>query len=146
MHHIVLLGDSIFDNGVYVGGDPDVATHLRQLVPADWKVTLCAVDGSSTGDIIQQLKNVPQDASHLFLSVGGNDALAHSHLLTDFATPGIQILEYLADAVEEFGVKYRRAIKAISTLTITACECLSQCSPFTTETSNHLLPKQQERP
>jgi hypothetical protein len=56
MHHIVLLGDSIFDNGVYVGGEPDFATHSRQLVPDDWKVTLCALDGSRTGDIIQRLK------------------------------------------------------------------------------------------
>jgi len=48
MQHIVLLDDSIFDNGVYVGREPDVATHPRQLVPAEWKVTPCAVDGDKT--------------------------------------------------------------------------------------------------
>jgi len=26
--HIVLLGDSIFDNSVYTGGEPDVVEHL----------------------------------------------------------------------------------------------------------------------
>ena len=115
-HHIVLLGDSVFDNGLYVNGEPDVASHLRNAAPADWKVTLCAVDGSRTDDVTFQLKKVPEDASHLFLSVGGNDALDHSHLLTGFVTPGTQILEYLANAVDEFGMKYRSAIEDISAL------------------------------
>lgn len=29
MAHIILLGDSIFDNGVYVPGGPDVVKQLR---------------------------------------------------------------------------------------------------------------------
>jgi hypothetical protein len=28
--HIVLLGDSIFDNDAYTNGKPDVVTHLRR--------------------------------------------------------------------------------------------------------------------
>jgi hypothetical protein len=31
--HVVLLGGSIFDNGVYVAGGPDVVTHLRPSCP-----------------------------------------------------------------------------------------------------------------
>ncbi len=31
--HVVLLGDSIFDNGVYVPGGPDVVTQLRAELP-----------------------------------------------------------------------------------------------------------------
>jgi hypothetical protein len=34
MAHIILLGDSIFDNGVYVPGGPDVVKQLRQVLPA----------------------------------------------------------------------------------------------------------------
>ncbi len=43
MPHIILLGDSIFDNLKYVQPEPDVATRLRQTVPAGWKVTLRAI-------------------------------------------------------------------------------------------------------
>jgi hypothetical protein len=31
MKHIVLLGDSIFDNGAYVNGGPDVVTRLKPI-------------------------------------------------------------------------------------------------------------------
>ena len=42
--HIVLLGDSIFDNRPYTGGKPDVVTHLRDELGTDlfsrsWAVT-----------------------------------------------------------------------------------------------------------
>jgi hypothetical protein len=32
--HVVLLGDSIFDNRSYTAGAPDVITHLGSLLPA----------------------------------------------------------------------------------------------------------------
>jgi hypothetical protein len=49
--HIALLGDSIFDNHSYTGGALDVVGHLREALPAPWRATLCAVDGSTTGDL-----------------------------------------------------------------------------------------------
>ena len=39
MTHIALLGDSVIDNGAYVGRGPDVAEQVRNLVPDEWKVT-----------------------------------------------------------------------------------------------------------
>lgn len=113
MEHIVLLGDSIFDNGAYVGREPDVASHLRQMVPVDWDVTLCAVDGDKTEDVVRQLRNVPEGATHLFLSVGGNDALSHSHLLSDTTTSGMQVLEYLAEVADIFATSYRKVLGKI---------------------------------
>jgi len=38
--HIALLGDTIFDNGVYTSGEPDVVTHLRSLLPSGWEASL----------------------------------------------------------------------------------------------------------
>jgi hypothetical protein len=35
MTHIVLLGDSIFDNSPYTAGGPDVISQVRQLLPVD---------------------------------------------------------------------------------------------------------------
>jgi hypothetical protein len=78
MSHVVLLGDSVFDNGAYVGGGPDVVTQLRQQIPGGWRASLAAVDGGRLGDIPRQLRTMPADASHLVISIGGNDALSHA--------------------------------------------------------------------
>ena len=75
MAHIVLLGDSIFDNGRYVLGEPDVIAQVRKVMPAGGKALLLAVDGAMTDDVQGQVRRVPGEASHLVLSVGGNDAL-----------------------------------------------------------------------
>lgn len=58
--HIVLLGDSIFDNKVYVGDDPAVIDQLRKNIPDGWQATLLAVDGSITADIAGQLEPAPE--------------------------------------------------------------------------------------
>jgi AraC-like DNA-binding protein len=42
MIHIVLLGDSIFDNAAYVAGGPDVVRQLRDTLPSGWRATLNA--------------------------------------------------------------------------------------------------------
>ena len=65
--HIVLLGDSIFDNGAYTRGEPDVVTHLHSGLPPSWSTTLLAVDGATTADIPRQLPRVPETATHLVL-------------------------------------------------------------------------------
>ena len=85
MKHIVLLGDSIFDNISYVDpGEQDVPKQLRALVRGgDCKVTNLAVDGHVTRHIVTQLNNLPSDATHLFLSVGGNDGLEHLSIFND---------------------------------------------------------------
>jgi len=78
LKHIVLLGDSIFDNSSYVNpGELDVPNQLRSLVGNDCKVTNLAVDGNVTRHINNQLKKIPANATHLFVSVGGNDGLGH---------------------------------------------------------------------
>jgi hypothetical protein len=49
MPHIVLLGDSIFDNAAYVPGEPPVIEQLRAHLPKNWQATLLAVDGVCAG-------------------------------------------------------------------------------------------------
>jgi hypothetical protein len=46
MSHVILLGDSVFDNGAYTAGGPDVLAQLRGLLPAGWRASMAAVDGS----------------------------------------------------------------------------------------------------
>ena len=81
MNHVVLLGDSIFDNAAYVHGSPDVIKHLRAMLPPDWQATLLAVDGSVTTDVISQIKRTPVAATHLIVSAGGNDGLSRADVL-----------------------------------------------------------------
>lgn len=81
MSHVVLLGDSIFDNAAYVSGGPDVVRQVREVLPAGSKASLLAVDGAVTRSVASQVHRLPGDATHLVVSVGGNDALGASYLL-----------------------------------------------------------------
>lgn len=36
MTHLVLLGDSIFDNQRYVPGEPDVVRQVQEVLPPGW--------------------------------------------------------------------------------------------------------------
>lgn len=121
--HLVLLGDSIFDNGAYTGTEPDVITHLRAILPAGWAATLCAVDGSTTRDLAVQLSRVPQDASHLVVSIGGNDALLNSDLLDTEVRSTAEALELFDERIEEFEASYRKAIASVLRLDKPAVVC-----------------------
>jgi hypothetical protein len=111
--HIVLLGDSIFDNGAYTRGAPDVVTHLRQLLRPGWQASLLAVDGATTARLAPQLDRVPADASHLVVSIGGNDALQNSDLLSMRVASSGEALAALADRASAFEHAYRTAIGAV---------------------------------
>jgi len=106
--HAILLGDSIFDNAAYVGrGEPNVARQLQEQLPRGWQATLLAVDGSVMRNIRAQAQRLPADATHLVLSVGGNDALAHSRLLEDPARSMAEALAMLARVGDDFEREYR---------------------------------------
>src|SRR3954453_24123186 len=111
--HIVLLGDSIFDNGSYTRGEPDVAGHLASVIPWTWRAERLAVDGAATADVAAQLDRVPDDATHLVLSVGGNDALLNSDLLEARACSSSEVLLMFAPRVEAFERAYRRLVARI---------------------------------
>jgi hypothetical protein len=70
--HLVLLGDSTFDNGFYVGKDnPAIIDQLSlKAKERGWKATSVAVDGHSISHISSQLTRIPEDATHLFISIG----------------------------------------------------------------------------
>lgn len=113
MPHLVLLGDSIFDNAAYVRGGPDVVTQLAGLLPAGWRATRCAVDGAVIADVPRQLDLVPPDATHLVVSAGGNDALGHADLLNRPVASSAQLLGWLADAAAGFETRYRQLLAAL---------------------------------
>lgn len=78
MQHLVLLGDSIFDNAPYVAEGADVLTQLRELQGPDNIVTLLARDGDVLADMAEQvvrLSRLQTPPTWLFVSCGGNDVL-----------------------------------------------------------------------
>ena len=102
MNHIVLLGDSVFDNAAYVAGGPDVVRQLRGILPSGWRASLNALDGAVIADIAGQLRNLPADASHLVIRAGGNDALGEAHLLDQGVRSMAEALELLSSVRERF--------------------------------------------
>jgi hypothetical protein len=121
--HVVLLGDSIFDNGVYVAGGPDVVTHLRGQLPPGWAATLLAVDGDVTGGIPRQLAALPPDATHLVVSVGGNDALGHAHLLGAGVATVAEGIALLGRAQAGFERDYGAMLDAVVATGLPAAVC-----------------------
>jgi hypothetical protein len=113
MAHVVLLGDSIFDNAVYVPGKPPVIEQLRAALPAGWSATLLAVDGHVTEDVARQFAGCPNDATHLVVSVGGNDALGESGILREpVHTVGEASLR-MGELHERFAATYREMLGVV---------------------------------
>lgn len=116
MKHAVLLGDSIFDNAVYVPGKPSVIEQLRENLPVGWKATLLAVDGNVTADVQQQIRRLPDDATHLIVSCGGNDALGHASILDRSAGSVKEVLEYFTSVRTSFQQTYHKMIETLTGL------------------------------
>src|SRR5437867_2483104 len=113
MSHVVLLGDSIFDNASYVPGGPPVIEHLRKTLPVGWQATLLAVDGGVTTDVPAQLARLPADATHLFVSVGGNDALRQGDIMHEPARSVAEVLARLAAIQVGFQRDYRLMLQRV---------------------------------
>ena len=116
MNHVVLLGDSIFDNASYVPGGPSVIEHLQTALPKGYKATLLAIDGSVTEDVPRQLSRLPADATHLIVSVGGNDALSQSFLVSSGTAESFaEVLTSLGEIQEQFQKVYRNMLLDVRT-------------------------------
>lgn len=114
MNHVVLLGDSVFDNGAYVRpGEPDVLALVQAKLPKGWRATMRAVDGAVTTGVERQLARLPEDASHLILSVGGNDALGCSGILRESARSVAEVMTRIADVRDSFARSYRKMLDLV---------------------------------
>ena len=112
--HIALLGDSIFDNASYTNGQPDVVTHLRQVLPDGCSASLLAVDGSTTNDLGDQIARLPEDISHVVVSVGGNDAILNADILNLPVASNRETFNLLGQRGATFEDSYRTAIVGVT--------------------------------
>lgn len=126
MAHIVLLGDSIFDNGPYVPAGMAVADHLRACLAPHDRVTLLARDGSELDDVAAQLPGLaalPEPATRLVLSCGGNDVLGLLGAMHGPVASVLEAVELLAAWQRDFRAAYRRMLGAVlaTGLPLTVC-------------------------
>jgi lysophospholipase L1-like esterase len=123
LHHVVLLGDSVFDNGAYVPGCPDVAQQVQAALSGG-HTTLLARDGAVLSDVASQLNRIPSDVTHVVVSAGGNDALRLSGVLEASAASVGHALQKLGAIRDEFRASYATMLErlyAFSLLPIAVC-------------------------
>lgn len=111
--HIVLLGDSIFDNQSYVGREQPVIVQLKDLLTKGERATLLAIDGAMIDTVPQQLKRLPDNASHLVLSVGGNNVLSHMPMLNEPAASTGEVLLKLRALLDNFEQAYHHLLQRL---------------------------------
>ncbi len=123
-NHIVLLGDSVFDNKAYVGqsGKP-VEVYLGQFSGRGYRITSLAEDGARIEDVYRQAEAVPKDAAGLFLSAGGNNITRHISYLQQPAESVAEVLLTFYSMVDEFAAGYNRLIEHLSSLGIPLTVC-----------------------
>jgi hypothetical protein len=129
--HLVLLGDSIFDNAGYVpGGRPAVIDQVRSRLPRGWSASLLAIDGNVINYVPRQLQALPADASHLVLSIGGNDVLNQMAILRERVTTVGDALRVLLESRTRFQDDYVRLMEAIRDrgLPTAVCTIYNPCS------------------
>jgi hypothetical protein len=121
--HIALLGDSVLDNGAYVGGAPDVVRQLQSISPPGWRSTLLAVDGAVIGGIQNQLSRLPEDITHIVVSIGGNDALGQSSVLEARLGSMSEALATLARIQQGFRADYSRMLDRLNERKVKLAAC-----------------------
>ena len=130
MKHLILAGDSVFDNRTYVKvGEPDVRDQLADLLDDGDKVTLIAVDGDVNNNVSKQLDDIPNDATHLFISVGGNDALMHIDAFIEPVNTIGEALDSFDARVQEFQRDYIKMLTNVVKygLKTTLCTIYNPC-------------------
>jgi hypothetical protein len=113
MSHLVLLGDSVLDNKAYTAGGPPIVNQIKSRLPKNWKVSLLAVDGSLIEQMLFQIKNIPADASHLVISIGGNNALMQSGFVSEPARSVAEVFMRMGVLQMEFEQAYRRMLDQV---------------------------------
>lgn len=121
--HVALLGDSIFDNAAYTAGEPDVVSHLNSVLRPGSIASLLAVDGATVSSLAAQLRRLPKAATHLVLSIGGNDALRNIDLLSLRVSSSAEALQIIAGRVDGFERAYRAALAEVVALRLPVTIC-----------------------
>ncbi len=87
------------------------------------RVTRLAVDGSTTGDVLDQLDSLPSDVTHIAVSAGGNDILHHVALLEQSASSVAEVVGKLSEAQAELRAGHFAMAAALSRTSLPVAIC-----------------------
>lgn len=117
MRRVALVGDSVFDNEKYLDpGEPSVADQLRDRLAPEDAVDCPAVDGHCLSDVPEQLEQLSDATTHLFLSAGGTDALGFLTRLGHFQEPTNSLgegVDSMGRMRESFMLRYRKLLEGV---------------------------------
>ncbi len=115
--HIVLAGDSIFDNGVYVKRGDAVIDLLKHNESNQKKFQLLAKDGSVIDDAMVQFDLVSPFSSctDLVISCGGNDVLRLVRMLNDPVATVSEACSNFFREMKAFEQRYERLVTKAKT-------------------------------
>ena len=103
--HIVLLGDSTLDNSRHVSVPIEVLLSA-ECSRMGWQYTFLAQDGASLDDMAaNQLPHIPSSATHVILSVSGNDLLRLLNELSSSSFAMGAVYEAVTTRLEEAWVQ-----------------------------------------
>ena len=112
--HTVLLGDSTLDNAAYTKGDLCIEDQMKAAERAHGNdCTSLALDGALISNIKSQLERLPPSATHLVISVGGNDSLTKLEIVRRCCQTIEQALILLHDVVQDFESEYAAMIALV---------------------------------
>jgi hypothetical protein len=90
----------------------------------DWAVSLVARDGATTLSLPWQMTHIPDGATHLVVSIGGNDANGHTGILRDpVARTMKESLDELWLMAAMFAVSYEEAVLPLLELGLPLTVC-----------------------
>lgn len=116
MRHVVLLGDSIFDNAPYVPKGCEIQAQLQALLGDAHRVILLARDGDVLSDVkrqVSRLQDMPAQSTNVVVSCGGNDVLGLVGYMQSGVKSVIEAAELLASWQAEFRFEYRRMLDGV---------------------------------
>jgi hypothetical protein len=116
LEHVVLLGDSIFDNAPYVPAGTEVSYLLQTLLGVQSQVSLLARDGSVLADMVDQvarLRALSVAPTQLIVSCGGNDVLGLVGAMHSPVDTVLAATELLASWQASFRRDYRQMLDAV---------------------------------
>lgn len=111
--NLVLFGDSVFDNGAYVRQGEAVIDVLRESLPPGQEARLLARDGAVITGVLAQLRAIPATVTHIFISIGGNDALGGLSVLSERASSVADALSRILPFRNRFATAYRSMLDAV---------------------------------
>ena len=117
--HILILGDSVFDNTVYIGKhEKDGQARMLDALP-NYHQTFLALDGAITHELPRQTKYINMaietngPITDVVLSIGGNNLLGEGVLLNARTKNVLGGLSTFRTRQEEFEVDYMNMLKKL---------------------------------